>query len=204
MTASRCNSKVSVFVPSYCLRRHEFSCTEDRQNKTRKGLFRESKKKIGRMALPPAYDPESGAAPVSERKSSRKALAVAAGVAVAMVVCVAMLAGKQDSQRTELVIAGSTPDRSLDELAMHMLKHAATMPEKDMWNLLKAWRNNPNTILSSLDPSVKMGNKFDAQSELSEMMGDGPVGVRTQMLVGNLRYCFDAIQCRVSLCFVCT
>merc|ERR1719263_1132920 len=139
------------------------------------------------MALPPAYDPESGAAPVSERKSSRKALAVAAGVAVAMVVCVAMLAGKQDSQRTELVIAGSTPDRSLDELAMHMLKHAATMPEKDMWNLLKAWRNNPNTILSSLDPSVKMGNKFDAQSELSEMMGDGPVGVRTQMLVGNLR-----------------
>ena len=152
------------------------------------------------MALPPAYDPESGAALVSERKSSRKALAVAAGVAVAMVVCVAMLAGKQDSQRTELVIAGSTPDRSLDELAMHMLKHAATMPEKDMWNLLKAWRNNPNTILSSLDPSVKMGNKFDAQSELSEMMGDGPVGVRTQMLVGNLRYCFETRYSVVSVC----
>jgi len=129
------------------------------------------------MALP-SYNVEAGGVtPV--RKSSRKIVAVAAAVAVAMVACVALLAlaispdhslqtrrGESDS------LLAITPDHSLQELAMHMLKHADTMPESKMLNVLEAWRNNPDTMLNSMDPASEMRSHESA---------------RTEMLVGSLR-----------------
>eukprot|EP00277_Geminigera_cryophila_P043212 CAMPEP_0173075768 /NCGR_PEP_ID=MMETSP1102-20130122/11899_1 /TAXON_ID=49646 /ORGANISM="Geminigera sp., Strain Caron Lab Isolate" /LENGTH=486 /DNA_ID=CAMNT_0013945271 /DNA_START=186 /DNA_END=1646 /DNA_ORIENTATION=+ len=131
------------------------------------------------MALP-SYnvDEEAGGVP-PVRKSSRKIVAVAAAVAVAMVACVALLAlaispdhslqtrrGESDS------LLAITPDHSLQELAMHMLKHADTMPESKMLNVLEAWRNNPDTMLNSMDPASEMRSHESA---------------RTEMLVGSLR-----------------
>jgi hypothetical protein len=54
---------------------------------------------------------------------------------------------------------------------MHMLRHADTMPEAKMASLLKAWRNTPSTMLSSLDPT-------------SDQAHSSP---RTEMLVGSIR-----------------
>ena len=55
---------------------------------------------------------------------------------------------------------------------MHMLRHADTMPEAKMASLLKAWRNNPGTMLSSMDPHSAMTSQESA---------------RTEMLVGSIR-----------------
>lgn len=126
------------------------------------------------MALP-SYDMEAdagqGLPPV--RNSSRKIVAVAASVAVAMIACVGLLAAAQaGDQSSTLDLLAVNPDHSLNALAMHMLRHADTMPESKMINVLEAWRNNPDTMLSSMDPASEMTSLESA---------------RTEMLVGSLR-----------------
>ena len=92
------------------------------------------------MALPANVDVESGnAEPV--RKGSSKLRVVASIMAVSMVACVALLAPGSptpESRGSELLAISA--DTRLNELAMHMLKHADTMPESTMLSLLRDWR----------------------------------------------------------------
>jgi len=135
------------------------------------------------MAHPPYTDVEAcSVAP--ERKSSRKIMAVALGMVASMVVCAALLTATTSSKPAELIAVAGTPDGSLDQLAMRFLKNAATMQESQMLHELRVWRDNPDTMLSSLDPSVNMGSKQSADAELSAAISEG---ARTEMLVGGLR-----------------
>ena len=47
-----------------------------------------------------------------------------------------------------------TSDTALDLLALHLLNHGVSMPEKEMRKTLEAWRDNPNTILATVDESA--------------------------------------------------
>jgi hypothetical protein len=122
------------------------------------------------MALP-AGDLEGGHAGSPERKGrAGKKIAVAVGAAFAVAACVALaMAPSRGNRVSELVAISPAAHRSLDELAMNMLKHAATMPESQMLDMLRAWRDQPGTVLSTLLPKP-----------------DGP-NARTEMLVGTLR-----------------
>ena len=42
-------------------------------------------------------------------------------------------------------------DTALNLLALHFMNHGEDMPEAEMENVLTAWRNNPNTVLVSMD-----------------------------------------------------
>ena len=111
-------------------------------------------------------------------------MAVALGMVASMVVCAALLTATTSSKPAELIAVAGTPDGSLDQLAMRFLKNAATMQESQMLHELRVWRDNPETMLSSLDPSVNMGSKQSADAELSAAISEG---ARTEMLVGGLR-----------------
>jgi hypothetical protein len=142
---------------------------------------------VSRMALP-AGDLEGGHAGSPERKGrAGKKIAVAVGAAFAVAACVALaMAPSRGNRVSELVAISPAAHRSLDELAMNMLKHAATMPESQMLDMLRAWRDQPGTVLSTLLPKP-----------------DGP-NARTEMLVGTLRYelgarCLDSSAVRGNL-----
>ena len=122
------------------------------------------------MALP-AADLESQGAGLPERKGrAGKKIAVALSAAFAVAACVALLASPSDGSRaSELIAISPVAHRSLDELAAKMLKHADSMPESQMLDMLRAWRDQPDTMMSTLLPSP-----------------EAPA-VRTEMLVGTLR-----------------
>jgi len=57
-----------------------------------------------------------------------------------------------------------TSDTALDLLAAHFMKHGASMSEPEMRKTLEAWRDNPETILATIDATARADGAPDKKT----------------------------------------
>eukprot|EP00286_Rhodomonas_abbreviata_P003398 CAMPEP_0181347222 /NCGR_PEP_ID=MMETSP1101-20121128/33765_1 /TAXON_ID=46948 /ORGANISM="Rhodomonas abbreviata, Strain Caron Lab Isolate" /LENGTH=444 /DNA_ID=CAMNT_0023459425 /DNA_START=10 /DNA_END=1344 /DNA_ORIENTATION=+ len=120
------------------------------------------------MALPTSYSAVApSSASTSNGRSTRMAV-VGTAILLAMVGAVALLTSSPPAALLQKGLAVESPDQRLNDLALHMLQHGATMPVSEMEAKLNAWHDNPETLVAVPQPGAREQMLSDYNSGSNE------------------------------------